>query len=80
MGSSFYTVLGIVAWIAVALWPAMVAKNKGYSFILFYLLSIPLFFVTLILAYTMKDKTMTAEDRADDRAAEKALDKEEGAN
>ncbi len=53
----FYIVLAIVVWVIVALWPARVASRKGYSFLLFFLLSIPFFFMTLILAYVLKDRT-----------------------
>lgn len=69
--------LGAILWVIFAFWPAMVAKRKGYSFFLFFLFSIFLFFIALIVAYALHDKTMTAQDKANDRAAEKALDREE---
>lgn len=72
----FYYVLGAILWIAIAFWPASVAKRKGHSFILFFLLSLVFFFASLLLAYIVKDKNETAEDRAADAAAEKVLDKE----
>lgn len=72
----FYVVLGVIIWIAIAFWPASVARRKGYSFILFFLLSLVFFFLSLILAYVVKDKTQTAEDREADAAAEKILDEE----
>ncbi len=73
----FFLILGIVAWIVLALWPATIAKNKGYSFALFLLLGILVSFIlALIVAALLKDKTETAEDRADDAAVERALQKE----
>ncbi len=73
----FY-ILGLVLWILFAFWPAMLAKRKGYSFILFLVLSwFVSFVITLIVVLFLKDKTMTAADRAADKAADAALAKEE---
>lgn len=78
-GPVFLVIIGIVAWIAFALWPASIAKRKGYSFVLFLLLGIVTSFIlTLILAMLLKDKNATAQSRADDRAVEKAMHKAEG--
>ena len=75
-----YGILGIVAWICLALWPAYMAKRKGYSFVLFFLLGVIFSFIlALIVAALLKDKNMTAQDKADDEAAERALRKEETA-
>ncbi|HSX45655.1 MAG TPA: hypothetical protein VLG27_01460 [Candidatus Saccharimonadia bacterium] len=75
---SFFIILGIVLWVFIAFWPAFIAKNKGYSFILFLVLSwFVSFIITLIVVTLLKDKTMTKSDRAADRAAEAALEKEE---
>lgn len=71
-----WLLLGAILWIIIAFWPAMVAKRKGHSFWGFFLLSIVFFFLALILAYAVKDRTETAKDRADDRAVERALDSE----
>ncbi len=49
-------ILGLVAWIIIAFWPARVAGNKGYSFIGFFLLSILFFPLSLIIAYAVKDR------------------------
>ena len=74
----FFFILGLVLWIALAFWPAMVAKKKGYSFILFLIASWFISFViTLIVALILKDKTLTEQDKIDDAAAEAALDREE---
>jgi hypothetical protein len=68
----FYT-LGVILWVIFAFWPAMVARRKGYSFILFFLLSLVIFVFALILAYALQDRTLTSRDIAEDKAAEAAL-------
>ena len=73
----FWYILGTILWAILIFWPAIVAHRKGYSFLLFFVISIPFFWVTLIAAYFIKDKKQTAADRSADRAAEKALDREE---
>jgi phosphotransferase system glucose/maltose/N-acetylglucosamine-specific IIC component len=70
-------ILGAIGWIIFAFWPAYVARKKGYSFILFFILSIFFFFIALIIAYLLTDKTKTTLDIKDDRIAEAALNKEE---
>lgn len=55
--ASFVLVLGIVLWIFIALWPARVAYRKGYSFILFFLLSLFFWWITIFVAYAIKDRT-----------------------
>lgn len=75
---SFFIILGVVLWVAVAFWPALIARRKGYSFILFLILSwFVSFIITLLVVALLKDKTITEEDRAADRAAEAELAKEE---
>lgn len=75
---SFFIILGIVLWLVLAMWPAIIAKNKGYSFILFLILSwFVSFVITLIIAVLLRDKTMTEAERVADSSAETALDKEE---
>lgn len=49
--------IGLVIWIAIAFWPARVASRKGRSFFLWFLLSIPFWWITLFVAYAMKDNT-----------------------
>jgi len=72
-----FFVLGVFLWVIFAFWPAYVAKKKGYSFVLFFIFSLFTFVISLIVAYAMKDKTRTAQDIADEKAAEKALEREE---
>lgn len=78
--TSFYLILGIVLWVIFAFWPAIAAKRKGYSFILFFLIALIIsWLLALVIALVLKDKTQTPESRAADRAAEAELDKEENA-
>jgi competence protein ComGC len=77
--SGFLVVLGIVAWVALAFWPATLAKKKGYSFILFLLIAIVIsWLLALIITLFLKDKNETAQDRADNAAAEAAIERETG--
>lgn len=77
MGVAFL-ILGLVIWALLAIWPAYVAKKRGYSFILFLLASLVVsWLLMLIVAYIIPDKTITAKDKADDLQAEKALAREE---
>ena len=76
--ASFFIVLGIILWIALAFWPATLAKKKGYSFFLFLILSwFVSFIITLIVVLFLKDKTLTPADIAADNAAEAVLEKED---
>lgn len=74
----FWGILGLVAWILFAFWPAIWAKNKGYNFFLFLILSwFVSFIVTLIVVLFLRDKTETAESRAADKAVDEVLEKEQ---
>lgn len=74
---SFWLVIGVIAWLVIAFWPAQLAKSKGYSFFLFLILSwFVSFVITLIVAALLKDKKATPQSRADDRAVEAVLEKE----
>lgn len=52
----FLIILGTILWIALAFWPATIAKNKGYSFILFFLISLFFWWITLFVVIFMKNK------------------------
>ena len=54
----------LIVWIIIAFWPARVASRKGYSFILFFILSLIFFFLSLLLAYVLPDKSKPAEAKA----------------
>lgn len=42
----------------VAFWPAMIAKRKGHSFFLYFLLSIPFWWITFFVVIFLKDKNV----------------------
>ena len=50
------SVLFIVIWVAIALWPARVAARKGHSFFLYFLFSLLFFPAALIVAYLVADR------------------------
>lgn len=51
-------VLGLFIWFTVALLPAYLAKQKGYSFLLFLLASwVVSWVLTLVVVLVLKDKT-----------------------
>lgn len=56
--SAIWLAMLAVVWVFVAIWPAMMAKAKGYNFWLFFLLSIffwwAMFFVVLFLPNRME--------------------------
>jgi len=49
-------IVGLIIWIAIAFWPARVARRKGHSFIAFFLLSLLFFPLALIMAYVVRDR------------------------
>ena len=50
-------ILVAIVWIAIAFWPARVAGRKGHSFIGFFIFSLFLWPVALIVAYLVRDRT-----------------------
>lgn len=52
----FLIILGTILWIALAFWPATIARRKGYSFILFFLISLFFWWITLFVTLFMKNK------------------------
>jgi len=58
-----WVLLGIaflVIWIALAFWPARVARRKGHSFIGYFIFSLICFPLALIVAYLVHDRTAPA--------------------
>jgi hypothetical protein len=53
-------ILLAVLWIAIAFWPARVAARKGHSFFLFFLFSLVVFPLALIVAYMVGDRRVAA--------------------
>jgi len=52
--------LGFILWVFVALWPATIARNKGYSFWLYFIVSLFFWWITLFVVMFLKDKTVPA--------------------
>jgi hypothetical protein len=52
-----WTMLALVASIAIAFWPARVAARKGHSFFGFFFFSLIFFPAALIVAYLVSDKS-----------------------
>ena len=73
----FWGILGIIAWIVIAFLPARWANKKGYSFLLFLVLSwLVSFVLTLLIVALLRDKNETAESIADKKAVDAVLEKE----
>lgn len=49
-------IIGLLILLALAFWPARVAGRKGHSFWGFFILSLFVFPLALILAYVVKDR------------------------
>jgi hypothetical protein len=50
----------VVIWVAIAFWPARVARRKGHSFIAYFILSLFFFPLALITAYVVRDRRAPA--------------------
>jgi hypothetical protein len=51
------SILLFILWIAIAFWPARVARRKGHSFLLFFIFSLFFFPLALLVAYLVRDRT-----------------------
>jgi hypothetical protein len=49
-------ILLFIIWIAIAFWPARVARRKGHSFFLFFVFSLFFFPAALLVAYLVRDR------------------------
>ena len=75
---TFFLIMGALLWVLLALWPAFIARRKGYSFVLFLIIALLIsWLLALIIVFILKDKNKTAEMVAANQAAEAALEKEE---
>jgi hypothetical protein len=52
-------ILGLILWVAIAFWPARVARRKGHSWLLFFIFSLFFFPLALITAYVVGDRRQT---------------------
>jgi hypothetical protein len=50
----------LVIWVAIAFWPARVARRKGHSFVLYFIFSLIFFPLALLTAYLVRDRTAPA--------------------
>ena len=48
----------LCVWIALAFWPARVARRKGHSFLGYFVLSLFFFPLALIMAYVVHDQSV----------------------
>lgn len=55
--SFIWAVIVVMIWIALAFWPARVAGRKGYSFLLYFIISLFFWWITLFVVYMMPDRT-----------------------
>jgi uncharacterized membrane protein SirB2 len=49
-------ILGLIIWVALAFWPARVARRKGHSWLGYFILSLFFFPLALIMAYVVQDR------------------------
>lgn len=56
LGWTVSGILFLIIWIAIAFWPARVARRKGHSFIGYFLFSLIFFPLALITAYLVHDR------------------------
>ena len=50
------SLLAFIIWVAIAFWPARVARRKGHSWLLFFIFSLFFFPAALIVAYLVRDR------------------------
>jgi membrane protein implicated in regulation of membrane protease activity len=66
-------ILALIILVALAFWPARVARRKGHSWLLFFIFSLFLFFPALIVAYVMPNRRRRErrEERREERQGER---------
>ncbi len=60
VGWTLSAIVFLIIWIAIAFWPARVARRKGHSFILYFIFSLIFFPLALLTAYLVRDRTASA--------------------
>jgi hypothetical protein len=50
-------ILGVFLWILIAIWPARIAASKGRSFLLWFIISLFFWWITLFVTLSMKDES-----------------------
>lgn len=56
---AYYMVLGTILWVFISLVPAFIALRKGYSFWIFWLISLFFWWITLFVALLLKNRATT---------------------
>ena len=64
-----FGIIGLIILLALAFWPARVARRKGHSWLLFFIFSLFFFFPALIVAYLMPNRYR--RERRQERRAER---------
>jgi hypothetical protein len=60
VGWTLSAIVFLIIWVAIAFWPARVARRKGHSFILYFIFSLIFFPLALLTAYLVHDRTALA--------------------
>lgn len=55
--SAIWLIVIVIFWILVALLPATIAKNKGHSFLGWFIVSLFFWWITLFIALLMPNRT-----------------------
>jgi hypothetical protein len=55
--TTIWMVFILFLWVLVATWPGMLAQKKGYSFWLFFIISLFFWWITLFVVMFLKDKS-----------------------
>ena len=63
-------ILGLIVWIIVAIFPARIASSKGRSFLLWFIISLFFWWITLFVALAMKDESRKSSKSFEAEAAE----------
>ena len=60
VGWTLSAIVFVIIWVAIAFWPARVARRKGHSFILYFIFSLIFFPLALLTAYLVRDRRAPA--------------------
>jgi hypothetical protein len=60
LGWTASAVVFVVIWVAIAFWPARVARRKGHSFVGYFIFSLIFFPLALVTAYLVGDRRAPA--------------------
>ena len=59
-GAVVLVILFLCIWVAIAFWPARVARRKGHSFLGYFIFSLIFFPLALLVAYLVEARTVQA--------------------